>query len=92
MTEPFEYWLNIYPGFIDMGGRSREEADRLHREFWADENERLDCRRVRYVPGKGLVDVTDRKQKRTYNVSPENRAAASERMREMWRKKKQEAK
>jgi hypothetical protein len=80
--KPFEYWVNVYENHIDMGGSTREEAD-ANAQFMAEEFRRIDCRLLRYMPGKGLRDITP-KQKRAMNVSAEVRAAAGERMKRLW--------
>jgi hypothetical protein len=81
----FEYWVNVYPAHIDMGSKTREEADMMDRELSGDETDpgfrRIDCRRLRYTPGSGLKDVTP-KPRRTHEWSPEARAAQAERMRQ----------
>jgi hypothetical protein len=91
-AETFEYWVNVYAGFIDMGGRMREHADTMDRELWQMAGEepqpRLACRLLRYTPGKGLVDVTPKPERRTNAMSAEARARAAERMREYHRQKK----
>ena len=84
MGEPFDYWVNNYQDFVEMGGSTREQADLLHREMWGDEP-RLDCRLLRYVSGKRLKDITP---KAVRNYSEESRKRKSEKMLEYWRKRK----
>jgi hypothetical protein len=80
--KPFEYWVNVYERHIDMGGSMREEAEEHAEVVVSDGYRRVDCRLLRYTPGKGVRDVTP-KQKRPRNVSPDVRAAASARMKRL---------
>jgi hypothetical protein len=86
MTSPqdksFEYWVNVYENHVDMGGSTRGEAD-ANAEFMANEFRRIDCRLLRYTPGKGLRDVTP-KRKYVRNVSEEQRAESRERINRLW--------
>lgn len=60
-TEGFTYWVNVYQGFVDMGGRTRADADLLHRdmvELDVEANQRLACRLLRW-DGVRLIDITE---------------------------------
>ena len=84
----FEYWVNVYPGFIDIGGDTREEADRNNQawvEYSPDDDgfRRLDCRLLRYTPGIGIKDITPKRIKRRRNLTPQEREARAERLRRL---------
>lgn len=80
---PLEYWVTVLENYIEMGGHDRESAEAYGRML-ASEGEKVIAQRLlRYIPGKGLVDITP-KGKRKNNMSPENRAKAAERMRRYW--------
>lgn len=89
--EPVEYWVNVYRDFVDMGGRTREDADLNHMEMWEGDCQRIACRRLRFVPGRGFKDISPKPRLTRSPRSPEAREKDRKRMLEYHRRKREAA-
>lgn len=49
-----EGWVNVYDDFLGWFWDTRDEADSC-----AEEETRLDCRRIVWIEGQGIKDITD---------------------------------